>query len=154
QGAQTVLRKGRAQTSPLAVDGDYGEEQITLVNPAGFEVGDGVAVWDKNAGGFHTTVARITGKNGNAFSISLPLNADCMVQNGAQAATVFPIISGYHVEGARVENLTLDGNKEENVHLNGCRGAGIFLYRCPGAVVERCSVRHYAGDGISFQQCN
>jgi hypothetical protein len=154
QGAQTVLHKARAHASPLALDGDYGEEQVTLVNPTGFEVGDGVAVWDKNSGGFHTTVARITGKNGNTFSISLPLNADCMMEGGAQAATAFPIVSGYHVEGVRVEDLTLDGNKDENVHLNGCRGGGIFLYRCPGAVVERCTVRRYAGDGISFQQCN
>ena len=77
-----------------------------------------------------------------------------MAKNGGQAATVFPIISGYHAQGVRVESLTLDGNKGENVHLNGCRGGGIFLYRCPGAVVERCTVRRYAGDGISFQQCN
>jgi hypothetical protein len=154
QGIKTVLRKARAHSSPLTVDGDYGEEQITLQSPAGFGVGDGVAIWDKNSRGFHTTVARITGQNGNTFSISLPLNADCMVGDGARAATVFPVISGYHVEGVRVEDVTVDGNKEENVHLNGCRGAGIFFYRCPGAVLERCTVRNYAGDGISFQQCN
>jgi len=154
QGAKTILRKAKGYVSPLAVDGDYGEEQITVKDPAGFEVGDGVAIWDKGSGGFHTTVARITGRNGNTFSISLPLNSDCMVDGSAKAATVFPVISGYHLEGARVENLTIDGNKDENIHLNGCRGAGIFLYRCPGAVVERCAVRNYNGDGISFQQCN
>ncbi len=151
---QTVLRKARSAASALKVDGDYGEEQITVVSPAGFEVGDGVAVWDKNSGGFHTTVARITGRDGNTFAISLPLNADCMVSDGAQAATVFPIISGYHVEGARVEDLSIEGDKKQNVNLNGCRGGGIFLYRCHGAVVVRCTVRNYNGDGISFQQCN
>jgi parallel beta-helix repeat protein len=77
-----------------------------------------------------------------------------MVADGAQAATVFPVISGYHVEGARVEDITIDGNKSENVYLNGCRGGGIFLYRCPGAAIDRCTVRDYYGDGISFQQCN
>jgi hypothetical protein len=154
QGAKTLLRKAKAASSPLELDGDYGEEQITLKNPEGFQVGDGVAVWDKGANGFHTTVARVTGRNANTFALSLPLNADCMVQNGAQAATVFPVISGYHVEGARVENLAIDGNKEANVPLNGCRGGGIFLYRCPGAVLSQCIVRRYPGDGISFQQCN
>jgi len=154
QGAGTILRKAKAVASPLELDGDYGEEQITLKNPAGFQVGAGVAVWDKNSGGFHTTVARITGQNGNTFAISLPLNADCMVKDQAQAATVFPVISGHHVEGARVEGLTIEGNKEQNVPLNGCRGGGIFLYRCPGAVVSRCVVRRYNGDGISFQQSN
>lgn len=154
QGAKTILRKAKSVASALKLDGDYGEEQFTVENPAGFAVGDGVAVWDKNAGGFHTTVARITGRNGSTFSVSVPLHADCMVDKGAQAATVFPVVSGYHVEGARVEDLTVEGNKEENISLNGCRGGGIFLYRCPGAVVERCNVRNYHGDGISFQQCN
>src|SRR5947209_18459423 len=98
QGARTVLRKAKAHSSPLALDGDYGEEQITLTAPDGFAVGDGVAVWDKNGGGFHTTVATITGRSGSTFSISLPLNTDCMVSSGARAATVFPVISGYHVD--------------------------------------------------------
>jgi parallel beta-helix repeat protein len=154
QGEKTILRKVASATSVLELDGDYGEEQITLKAPEGFKVGDGVAIWDKNAGGFHTTVARITGRNGNTFSISLPLNADCMVSDGAKAATVFPVISGYHLEGVRLENLTVDGNKTANIHLNGCRGGGIFLYRCSGAVIEKCVARAFNGDGISFQQCN
>lgn len=154
QGGKTVLRKAQSVASPLKIDGDYGEEQITLVKPDGFAVGDGVAIWDKGSGGFHTTVARITGRTDDTFSISLPLNADCMISNGAQAATVFPVISGYHVDGARVENLAIEGNKDDNAWLNGCRGGGIFLYRCPGAVLERCTVRNYHGDGISFQQSN
>src|SRR5215210_7250629 len=54
---KTILRKAKAAVSPLALDGDYGEEQITVVNSEGFKVGYGVAIWDKNANGFHTTVA-------------------------------------------------------------------------------------------------
>ena len=151
---RTVLRKAKAAVSPLALDGDYGEEQITVENPHGFQVGHGVAIWDRNSGGFHTTVARITGRSGKTFSIDTPLNADCMVANKAQAATVFPVVSGYHLESARVENLIIDGNKEENVSLNGCRGGGIFLYRGFGTVIENCVVRNYHGDGVSFQQSN
>src|SRR6266567_2987027 len=151
---KTILRKARAAASPLALDGDYGEEQVTLVNPDGFKVGDGIAIWDSQSGGFHTTVARITGQNGNTFSIDTPLNADCMLGNKAQAATVFPVVTGYNLEAARVENLIIEGNKEENVHLDGCRGAGIFLYRGFGTVIENCQVRNYSGDGISFQQSN
>jgi parallel beta-helix repeat protein len=151
---QTILRKADAASSLLGCDGDFGEEQLTLKEPTGFEVGCGVAVWDKNSGGFHTTVARITGRNDDIFSIDKPLNADCMVHNGATVATVFPVISGYDLEGCRLESLTVDGNKERNPHLNGCRGAGIFLYRGFGTVIEDCTVRNYNGDGISFQQSN
>ena len=151
---KTILRKAKAALSPLALDGDFGEEQITVANPDGFQTGFGVAIWDNNSGGFHTTVARITGRNGNTFSIDAPLNADCMAGSKAQAATVFPVVSGYDLEGARVENLIIDGNKSENVNLNGCRGGGIFLYRGFGTVIENCVVRNYHGDGISFQQSN
>lgn len=151
---KTVLRKADGAVSPLAIDGDFGEEQITVVDPSGFEVGAGVAIWDSRSGGFHTTVARITGRNGNTFSINRPLNADCMVHNEAKAATVFPVVSGYDIEGARIENITIDGNRNNNIHLNGCRGAGIFLYRGFGTVIRDCVVRGYNGDGISFQQSN
>jgi polygalacturonase len=154
QAGQTRLRKAPAAVSPLALDGDFGEEQITVANPTGFEVGCGVAIWDDRAGGFHTTVARITGRRGNTFSIDRTLMADCMVQTKARAATVFPVVSGRDIQAARVENLVILGNKEANVPLNGCRGAGIYLYRGHGTVLQNCEVRGYHGDGISFQQSN
>jgi nitrous oxidase accessory protein NosD len=99
-------------------------------------------------------VARITGRSGNTFSLDKPLMADCMVRNKAQAATVFPVVSGYDLRGVRVENLIIEGNKQANVPLNGCRGAGIFLYRGFGTVIQNCEVRNYNGDGFSFQQSN
>lgn len=151
---KTILRKADGVVSALALDGDFGEQQFTVRDPAGFSVGGGVAIWDDRAGGFHTTVARITGRNGNTFSIDKPLMADCMVHNKAKAATVFPVISGYNIEGARIENLIIDGKKDSNIHLNGCRGAGIFLYRAFGTVIQNCVIRDYNGDGISFQQSN
>lgn len=154
QGQKTVLRNAACAGSPLMLDGDFGEQQITVKDATGFQVGYGVAIWDDRAGGFHVTVARITGRRGNTFSIDKPLMADCMVNNNAQAATVFPVVSGYDLREARVENLTVDGNKQSNVHLNGCRGAGIFLYRAFGTVIEGCAARNYNGDGISFQQSN
>jgi hypothetical protein len=88
------------------------------------------------------------------LAIGKPLMSDCMVQNKGQAATVFPVVSGYDLVNARVENLVIDGNREANVALNGCRGAGIFLYRGFQTVIQDCVVRNYHGDGISFQQSN
>ncbi|HLH53979.1 MAG TPA: right-handed parallel beta-helix repeat-containing protein [Verrucomicrobiae bacterium] len=150
----TILRKAKGVSSSLAMDGDYGEEQVTVRDPAGFKVGYGITVWDKQSGGFHTTVGRIIGANGNTFAFNTALNADCLVANEAMAATVFPVVSGYNLQGASVEDLIIDGNKQENVPLNGCRGGGVFLYRGFGAVVRRCTVRNFNGDGISFQQSN
>ena len=124
QKGKTILRKADSAVSPLALDGDFGEQQITVKVPAGFAVGTGVAIWDDNAGGFHTTVARITGRRGNTFSIDTPLMADCMVAGHAKAATVFPVVSGSNIQGARVEDLVIEGNKGANVPLNGCRAQG------------------------------
>jgi parallel beta-helix repeat protein len=151
---QTILRKASSIVSALALDGDFGEQQITVEDTKGFAPGYGVAIWDDNAGGFHTTVARITGQKGHTFAIDKPLMADCMVGNHAKAATVFPVVSAYHAQGIHIENLTIDGNKAENIALNGCRGAGIFFYGSHGAVIQGCTIRGYNGDGISFQQSN
>ena len=151
---KSILRKADAVVSPLALDGDFGEQQVTVEAPSGFDVGAGVAIWDDNAGGFHTTVARITGRRGNTFAIDAPLMADCMVAQHAKAATVFPVVSGSNIRGARVEDLIIEGNKDANPNLNGCRGAGIYLYRGFGTAILGCVVRGYDGDGISFQQSN
>ena len=154
QKGKTILQQAASKVSPLALDGDFGEQQFTVTDPTGFAVGHGVAIWDDRAGGFHTTVARITGQNGNTFSIDKPIMADCLISRHAQAATVFPVVSGYDLEGVRIQDLVIDGNKDATIHLNGCRGAGIFLYRGFGTIIQGCKVRHYNGDGISFQQSN
>jgi hypothetical protein len=151
---QTILRKVDGTVSTLVLDGDFGEQQLTVKDADGFDVGGGVAIWDDRAGGFHTTVARITGRSGNSFSIDKPLMADCMVHNKALAATVFPVVNGDNVRGVRIENLIIEGNKQANSHLGGCRGAGIYLYRGFGTLILRCTVRNYNGDGFSFQQSN
>ena len=154
QKGKTILRKADAAISRLALDADFGEQQFTVESPSGFAVGAGVAIWDDHAGGFHITVARITGRNGNTFAIDTPLIADCMVAAHAKAATVYPVVAGSDIRAARVEDLVIEGNKGANPHLDGCRGAGIYFSRAFGAVIQSCVVRNYHGDGISFQQSN
>ena len=154
QKGKTILRKADAAVSPLALDGDFGEQQVTVKAPTGFAVGAGVAIWDDHSGGFHITVARITGRNGNTFSLDTPLISDYMTTAHATAATVYPVVGGSDIRAARVEDLVIEGNKGANPHLDGCRGAGIYLYHAFGAVIQGCVVRNYHGDGISFQQSN
>ncbi|MBD3182946.1 hypothetical protein GF312_11695 [Candidatus Poribacteria bacterium] len=153
-GEKTVLYKCNSFCSPLATDGDYGQEAITPVDPSGFKIGIGVTVADDRSGGFHTTVATIIGEKDGEFIITRPLNADCMVHNNATARTTFPVISGYYVDNVNIENLVVDGNRDNNDHLNGCRGAGIFLYRSNKVYIRKCTTQSYNGDGVSFQQSN
>lgn len=153
-GADTVLKKDAETRSLLAADGDFGEYAITVENPQDFEIGNGLHVATKRVNGFHTICATILNKNGNYLTLSRPLNADCMMADEAYAATLFPVISAYHVEDFRIENVTIDGNREHNGIINGCRGAGIFFYQGDAGVIQNCMVRGYSGDGISFQQSN
>ena len=83
-----------------------------------------MTIWDDHSGGFHTTVARITGRDGNRFSIDADLMSDYMVSGHAQAATVYPVVGGTDIRSARVEDLVIEGNKQANPHLNGCRARG------------------------------
>jgi hypothetical protein len=82
---KTTLRKAKAAVSALALDGDYGEEQITLANADGFNVGDGVHLGQR-LGWFHTTVAH----HGPArYVFARQTATPTMVAGKAQAATVF-----------------------------------------------------------------
>ena len=151
----TILQKGSGTISTLATDGDYGEEQVSLKDPTGFEVGSGISVRDDASGGFHTTTATIIAQlDENTFGINKPLQADCMVFRNAIAKNAFPIISAYYAENVEIEGLTIDGNRSINPPLNGCRGAGIFFYHVNNSQISDCVVHDYNGDGYSFQQSN
>lgn len=154
-GERTVLKKDREHRAPLAADGDFGEAAITVQNPEGFSLGRGVYVASKKQQNFHGVCATILNARSNYFTLTRAMNADILMSEGGFAATVFPVISGYNLQDARVEHLMVDGNRSENpTQVDGCRAAGIFLYRGDNCVVTGCFVRNYNGDGISFQQSN
>jgi hypothetical protein len=154
-GELTVLKKDREFRSPLAADADFGEAAITVADTNGFAIGRGVYVGSRTQRYFHGVCATILNSRGNSFTLSRPMNADLLVTDDAFAVTAFPVISGYHLQDARVESLTVDGHRAANpTEVDGCRTAGIFLYRGDHCVISRCVVRDYSGDGISFQQSN
>jgi len=154
-GAKTVLKKDPEHRSLLAADGDFGEAAITVQNSDGFAIGRGVYVASKTQRNFLGVCATILNARSNYFTLSRHMNADILMTDGGFAATIYPVISGYHLEDARVENLAVDGNRSENpTKADGCRTAGIFLYRGDHCVISNCFVRDYNGDGISFQQSN
>ena len=154
-GERTVLKKDRENRTPLAADGDYGEFAITVEDKTGFAVGRGVYVASKKQRNFHGVCATILNARENYFTLSRHMNADILMSDDAYAATIYPVISGYKIRDARVENLTVDGNRAENpTKIDGCRTAGIYLYRGDGCEIRDCHARNYNGDGISFQQSN
>lgn len=154
-GVETILRKEGEIRSVLAADADFGEAAMVLKDPAGFVPGRGVYVASKNQRNFHGVCATILNARSNYFTLSRAMNADILMGDGGFAVTSYPVVSGYHLEDARVERLTIDGNRAGNPTLvDGCRAAGIFLYRGDACTIRDCTVRDYSGDGISFQQSN
>ena len=154
-GKETILFKDAEFRSALAADGDFGEAAITVVNPEGFSIGRGVYVASKTQRNFHGVCATILNARDNYFTLSRTMNADIMVDHEGFAATIYPVISGYNIENARIENLVVDGNRANNpTKPDGCRNAGILLYRGDNCVITHCHVKNYNGDGIGFQQSN
>jgi len=150
---QTVLVAADGARSRLACDGDCNERQVTLAEPSGFRVGDGVVIADDSqSGGFGVTTATLTEQlDAKTFRISAPLYFDYMVAQNASARRAFPIVGGWQVKDAVIEGLTIEGNRGKSERLDGCRGGGIYLFECEDVTIRRCTVREYNGDGISFQ---
>jgi hypothetical protein len=150
---KTVLEACTGFKTRLVADGDANERQITVEDPAGLRVGDGVAIQDRrSSGGFAVTTATLTSRvNANTFRISTPLYFDYLVSNQATAQLTFPVIGGWNVRNVALEGLTIEGNAERSEYLNGCRGGGIYLFECDTVTMRNCVVREYKGDGISFQ---
>ena len=152
---KTILKKDLEYRSELAADGDFGEAAISLKNPEGFARGRGVYVASKKQRNFHGVCATVLNAKDNYFTLSRSMNADIMAAEGGFAATVFPVISGYKIQDAQVEHLSIDGNRQNNpTKVDGCRTAGIYLYQGDHCTITDCTVTNYQGDGISFQQSN
>jgi parallel beta-helix repeat protein len=150
---KTILAACDGFQTRLAADGDCNQRAITVNDPSGFRVGDGVAIVDDRAsGGFEVTTATITAQEGaNTFRLSRPLYLDYMVARKATARRVFPVVAGWQVKNAAVEGLTVEGNRGKALALDGCRGGGIYLFECENITISRCTVRDCNADGISFQ---
>lgn len=152
-GDQTVLFKAPMVTSRLSVDLGYGHYDVSLAEPDKFKVGMGIHIKDDNSAGFLGTCATLIYRNSDRFGINRSLNTDYSRTANAIVRSVYPVISGYFAEDARVENLAIEGNDEQNDYLDGCRGGGVFFLQSHRIVVRKVTVRNYNGDGISFQQC-
>jgi hypothetical protein len=156
-GADSVLVKHREAKSQLAEDSLAWEQEVTLADPSGFEVGDGVClrvdnVWHQG----HFIIRRtLVARSGNRFKLDQPLNDDQFTLAGhAHMATLFPLICGDGINGAVIENITLDGAKAQQETLDHFWGnflGGIWLNRCNGARIRNVTSRASAADGISWQ---
>jgi hypothetical protein len=155
-GPDTVLVKEPSAITKLRLDSDWYDQEITLVDAKGFQVGDGVCLRARNPHNGGTTVIKRTlvARSGNRFKLDRALRENLWLAGEASAATLFPLLGGDNVAGLVIEDLTLDGNRAHNDNLDGNYAGCIFLQDCKDVVVRGVVARHYNGDGVSWQICH
>ena len=155
-GAQTVLIKEPSVTTTLAQDSDWFDQEITLTDATGFEIGDGVCLRTKNPhnGGIEIVKRTLVARSGNRFKLDQGLRKNFWRAGDTKIATLFPILSGENVSDIAIEDLVLDGNREKNENLDGNYAGCIFMQECNRIVIRGVTARNYNGDGMSWQICH
>jgi polygalacturonase len=152
-GAETVLVKEAAAATVLAEDSDWYDQEVTLKDPKGFQLGDGICLRSKGTVIKRTLVAR----DGARFKLDRPLRSNVWIgaaKDGTVAETLFPLLSGENLEEVRVENLTFDGNRGANGLLDGNYAGCAWFQDCRRVTLRGLDARNYHGDGLSWQICH
>lgn len=155
-GLDSTIIKEPSIKSALAADSDWYDQEITLANPAGFQIGDGICLRAKNPHDNGNIVIKRTlvARSGNRFKLDRALRENTWLPGSPTAATLFPLFSGENIRNIRIEDLTFDGNKANNEELDGNYAGCIFLQDCHSIQMRRVTARNYRGDGISWQICH
>jgi hypothetical protein len=155
-GLDSVLIKEPSIKTTLADDSDWYDQEVTLTDPAGFQVGDGIALRTRNPhNGSHDTYTRtLVARSGNRFKLDQMLVENFWTKGGATAASLHSLFDGFRVSDIAIENICLDGNRANNEYLNGNYVGCIFLRESKRILLKGVTARNFNGDGISWQVCH
>ena len=154
--ADSVIVKLPSITTKTSADSDWYDQEITLVDAAGFEIGDGVCLRTKNPHNGGTTIAKRTlvARDGNRFKLDRPLRENFWLMGETTASTLFPLVTGEYISNIAIEKLTIDGNRAKNDNLDGNYAGCIFLQDCHDIAIRKVEALNNNGDGISWQICH
>ena len=155
-GLDSIITKIPSRKVALSSDSDWYDQEITLQNAKGFEVGDGIVLRTKNPhnGGTDTIKRTLIARSGNRFKLNDGIRKNLWLSGKPTASAVFPLLTSEYTSDVVIENITLDGDLKNNENLNGNYGGGIFLQDCNRYTIRNVTSRNYNGDGISFQICH
>lgn len=155
-GKETILIKEPSISTKLAADSDWYDQEITLEDAKGFEIGDGVCLRTKNPHNGSENILKRTliARTDNRFKLDRPLRENFWKMGNSTASTLFPLVTGEHITDIVVENLTLDGNRARNANLDGNHAGCIFFQDCSRITIRGVTARNYNGDGMSWQICH
>ena len=155
-GLDSVLTKCPSLKARLSADSDWFDQEITLADAKGFQLGDGVCLRATNP---HTktqiTLKRtLVARNGSRFKLDRPLRENYWLMGEATAELLFPVLTGEHIAGVSIGNIAIDGNKANNARLDGNHAGCLFFQDCNRLTFRGVTARNYNGDGISWQICH
>ncbi|MFO0905141.1 MAG: right-handed parallel beta-helix repeat-containing protein [Pirellulales bacterium] len=155
-GLDAILTKPASHETKLAADSDWFDQEITLQDARGFQVGDAVCLRTKNPHHGATTIAKRTlvARDGARFKLDRALRENFWLMGDTTVSSLFPLVAAENAERFAIENLTLDGNRAQNQNLDGNYAGCIFLQDCSDVAIRDVVARRYNGDGISWQICH
>lgn len=155
-GADTVITKHPSITSKISEDSDWYDQEITLADAKGFQVGDSVClqVKDPHNGGDDVLKRVLVARSGNRFKLDKPLRENFWLSGAPTVSNLFPLVTSEYTSDVTIENITLDGNGKNNANFNGNYGGCVFLQDCNRYHIRNVEARNYNGDGISWQICH
>lgn len=155
-GDDTILLKEACLETTLDEDSDWYDQEITLKDSTGFELGDGICLQTKNAHNDGLDVLRRTlvARSGNRFKLDRALRENFWTDQAPTISTLFPLLTAENAEDIAIENLALDGNRPNNPNLNGNYAGCIWMQDCSRIAIRGVTARNYNGDGISWQICH
>ena len=151
-GTESVLFKESSVTTKLIVDGDHWDQEITLADPKGFQVGDGVRLVSKDPYGKGTNIIQRTliAVHGNRFKLDRRLEERFHLEGDPQIATNFALVQCTNAADVLIESIAVDGNKAQNEMLDkGMFDDGaIRLDESNRIAMRDVTVRNFYCDGI------
>ena len=155
-GPESIITKIPSETVALADDSNWFDQEITLAEAGGFQVGDGVLIRAENPHNNGTDYIKRTlvARSGKRFKLSDGLRENVWLAGKPNCSSLFPLLTSENTADVVIENLTLDGNGANNENLNGNYAGCIFLQDCNRYTIRKVEARNYNGDGISFQVCH
>jgi len=151
-GTDSVLFKEASVTTKIIVDGDHWDQEITLADPKGFQVGDGVRLVSKDPYGKGTNIIQRTliASRGSRFKLDRRLEERFHLEGNPQIATNFALIQCTNASDVVIESIAVDGNKAHNEMLDkGMFDDGsIRLDESNRVTIRKVTVRDFYCDGI------
>ncbi|MFP6574151.1 MAG: hypothetical protein VB912_03295, partial [Pirellulaceae bacterium] len=115
-GLDSIITKIPSRQVALSADSDWYDQEISLQDAKGFQVGDGIVLRTKNPHNGSTEVIKRTlvARSGNRFKLNDGIRKNLWLTGKPTASAVFPLLTSEYTSDVLIENITLDGDRKNS----------------------------------------